>query len=84
MEPRSIAKSVGAGWLAALVALVAAGSAAAQDGQPQAGSSAAGRIEVEAEEIDLGSVSRGATVEARFRLRNAGAREVRILDVHPG
>lgn len=42
------------------------------------------RLEIEAAEVDLGTVSRGATVEARFRLRNAGDRDLHILEARPG
>ena len=64
--------------LAGLMTLFPAGGAAAatEPGAP--------RIEVEAYEIDLGTISRGDTVEARFLLRNAGERDLRILEVNPG
>ena len=42
------------------------------------------RVAVERLEIDLGQVSRGATVEARFELRNVGDRDLRILEAKPG
>ena len=84
MGRSSIAQRSGPACFAALVLLAAAGSAPAADAPARAESPAVGGLEVEAMEIDLGTVSRGDTVEARFRLRNAGEREVRILDVHPG
>ena len=42
------------------------------------------RVEVERLEIDLGQISRGATVEARFTLRNTGDRDLHILEAKPG
>jgi len=35
-------------------------------------------------EIDLGQISRGATVEARFELRNVGDADLHILEAKPG
>jgi hypothetical protein len=42
------------------------------------------RVEVAQIEIDLGQISRGATVEARFELRNVGDADLHILEAKPG
>jgi len=42
------------------------------------------RVEVERLEIDLGQIARGATVEARFELRNVGDVDLHILEAKPG
>ena len=42
------------------------------------------RLEIAATEIDLGSLSKGETAEARFELRNSGDEVLRILEAKPG
>lgn len=42
------------------------------------------RIEVAAREIDLGTLVRGESAEARFELRNTGGETLRILNAKPG
>ena len=52
--------------------------------QASAAEPAGPRVEVAQIEIDLGQISRGATVEARFELRNVGDADLHILEAKPG
>jgi len=60
------------------------GASIASDAPSGTAPAAAPRLELEATEIDLGTIERGETAEALFVLRNTGARELRILEVKPG
>jgi len=59
------------------------GAGFAADAPPAAARAVPG-FELEAQEIDLGTIARGDTAEAVFRLRNTGDRELRILEAKPG
>ncbi len=52
--------------------------------QERAGGQGSPRIEVAEPSIDLGRVSKGQSVEARFALRNTGTGLLKIHQVKPG
>lgn len=54
-------------------------------GQEPAGAAAIGpRLEVDATEIDLGQIDKGADAKATFTLRNTGDQTLEILKAKPG
>jgi hypothetical protein len=69
-----------------LAALLGWGANVAQTPPPAAAETvvAAPRIEVAEREVDLGTVVRGETREARFALHNTGDATLRILRAKPG
>ena len=67
-------------WPFALAAALLAGAAI----ETAAADPVGPRVEVAQIEIDLGAISRGATVEAQFELRNVGDRDLHILEAKPG
>ena len=73
-------RNSGSGSRLVLVAALLAGAGIEAAGAEPSGP----RVEVERLEIDLGQISRGATVEARFELRNVGDRDLHILEAKPG
>jgi len=76
MLRRTIASAYGLALTGAILGWIVVDTRAADPAGP--------RVEVETLEIDLGEISRGATVEARFRLRNVGDRDLHILEARPG
>lgn len=65
--------------VAGVIALVLTGAAGSS-----ADAASGPRVEVDAREIDLGTVVRGETVKARFVLRNTGDEVLRVLKAKPG
>jgi len=79
---RKISSGLFAYLFALLVLCGAALPVAAQE--PEGAAPAGPHIEVEAAEIDLGVVDKGAPAEAKFTLRNSGDQMLQIIRVKPG
>jgi hypothetical protein len=58
--------------------------AEASAGEPEKPAASGPRIEIAQREIDLGSLFRGESAEARFEIRNLGDETLRILRAKPG
>ena len=52
--------------------------------EPEGAAPSGPRIEVDATEIDLGVLDKGATAEATFTLRNGGDQTLKIIRAKPG
>jgi hypothetical protein len=79
-------KRLGSGYsISLLIALaLAAVPPVASAGEQKEAAPSGPRIEVEAKEIDLGVINKGAVAEATFTIRNGGDQILKITRAKPG